>query len=74
MSGLANANDRARAVRALQRAGFEAHEGGSHTILVHPVTKKRTVVSRQPKLKLRVLRMMLKQCGLTEQDYLALYR
>lgn len=74
MAGLANCNNRARVIRALERAGFEAHEGGSHTVMVHPVSKRRTVVSRQPKLNPIVLRKMLKQCGLSEREFLELYR
>jgi mRNA interferase HicA len=56
---------------ALQRAGFEVdRQNGSHVILRHPITNKRTVVaihaSDLPRL---VLKKILKQAGLTEGEF-----
>lgn len=73
MSGLGNANHRTKVIKALGRAGFEAAEGGNHTIMHHP-DGRYTVIPRQSRVKPNLLRAILKQCGLSEAEFLRLYR
>ena len=69
---LANANARTKVIRALRRAGFVDHAGGKHTIMEHPAGAYTTIPNHH-RLKVGTLRAILKQCGLTESEYLALY-
>jgi predicted RNA binding protein YcfA (HicA-like mRNA interferase family) len=72
MSRLANANVRARLIGALRRAGFEEHQGGKHTIMAHP-DGRYTAIPRHRRLNPLTLKAILKQCQLTEQEYLRMY-
>jgi predicted RNA binding protein YcfA (HicA-like mRNA interferase family) len=72
MSSLANANVRTRVIRALQRAGFQERQGGRHTIMVHP-DGRYTTIPRHPRINPLTLKAILKQCRLSEQEYLRLY-
>jgi len=72
MSRLANANVRSKMIRALRRAGFEEHQGGEHTIMVHPDGRYATV-PRHARINPLTLRTILKQCGISEEEYLRLY-
>lgn len=74
MPALANANRRDRVIRALQRAGFEVHQGANHVVMVHGETKRRAVIPRHPTVKPNLLRAILKECGVSEREYLELYR
>jgi len=58
-------------LRALRRAGFEeVRQTGSHVHLRHPVTRRRTTVSRHPgDLKRPVLEGIIKQSGLTDDEF-----
>jgi predicted RNA binding protein YcfA (HicA-like mRNA interferase family) len=58
-------------VAALQRAGFEIdHQTGSHVILRHPVTLRRTVVAVHAEdLPRATLKRILKQAGLSEEEF-----
>ncbi|HOB73483.1 MAG TPA: type II toxin-antitoxin system HicA family toxin [Phycisphaerae bacterium] len=57
-------------IAALQRAGFEIlRQTGSHVHLRHPVTRRRTLVAVHPReLHREVLKEILKQAGLTEDE------
>ena len=72
MSRLANANVRTKVIRALRRAGFEEHEGGSHTVMAHP-DGRYTVIPRHRRINPNLLKLILKQCGLAEAEFLRLY-
>jgi predicted RNA binding protein YcfA (HicA-like mRNA interferase family) len=72
MSSLANANVRAKVIRALRRAGFQQRQGGSHTIMVHP-DGRYTTIPRHRRINPLTLKTILKQCRLSEQEYLSLY-
>ena len=72
MSRLANCNKTAKVVRALRRAGFTQREGGRHTVMQHP-NGRFTTVPRHPLINTRTLRLIVKQCGLTEDEFIALY-
>ena len=72
MPSLANANVRTRVIRALRRAGFVDRAGGKHTIMEHPNGAYTTIPNHRT-LKLGTVRAILKQCRLTERQFLALY-
>ncbi len=72
MPSLANANKQTQVIRALERAGFERRSGGKHTILAHP-DGRFTVIPNHRQLKVRTLRAILKQCILSEKEYVELY-
>lgn len=72
MSRLANANAYARVIRALKRVGFQEHHGGKHTIMEHP-DGRYTVIPRHPRINPFTLKTILKQCRITEENYLTLY-
>jgi predicted RNA binding protein YcfA (HicA-like mRNA interferase family) len=57
-------------IAALQRAGFEIlRQTGSHVHLRHPVTRRRTLVAVHARdLHRDVLKEILKQAGLTEEE------
>jgi predicted RNA binding protein YcfA (HicA-like mRNA interferase family) len=57
-------------VRALQRAGYEVQrQKGSHITLRHPLTRRTTVVPMHAgDVKRPLLRMIIQQAGLTEED------
>ena len=73
MPRLANANVTAKVLKALQRAGFERDEGGGHTVMHHP-DGRMTTIPRHRRLGVGLLRAILRQCGLSEREYLKLYR
>ena len=56
---------------ALLKAGFEAyHQSGSHLLLRHPLTKARTTVPMHARdLDRGLLRKILKQAGLTDEQF-----
>ena len=72
MPSLANANKQTQVIRALERAGFVRRSGGKHTIMAHP-DGRYTVIPNHRQLKVGTLRAILKQCGLSEEEYLELY-
>ena len=64
-----------KVVRALKRAGFvEDRQSGSHLILIHPVTRARTIVPMHAgrTLKEPLLRAILRDAGLSITEFLAL--
>ena len=72
MSSLANANAQAKVIRALRRAGFHDKQGGRHTIMVH-ADGRYTTIPRHPRINPLTLKAILKQCQLSEDEYLRLY-
>lgn len=72
MPSLANANNRAKVLRALERAGYERRSGRNHTIMEHP-DGHYTVIPNHVRLKTGTLRAIIKQCGLTEARFIELY-
>jgi mRNA interferase HicA len=56
---------------ALLKAGFEfRHTKGSHVALVHPITKRRTLIAMHAKeLHRGAVKLILKQAGLTEGEF-----
>jgi predicted RNA binding protein YcfA (HicA-like mRNA interferase family) len=59
-------------IRALTRAGFvpEPETGSAHLVLRHPVSGRKTVVSRHAgDLKRGTTRAILKQAGLTVEQF-----
>jgi len=58
-------------VAALLKAGFETrHQTGSHLLLHHPLTKARTTVPMHARdLDRGLLRKILKQAGLTDEQF-----
>ncbi|MFN0101872.1 MAG: type II toxin-antitoxin system HicA family toxin [Bryobacteraceae bacterium] len=64
-----------KGVRALKRAGFqEDRQKGSHLILIHPLTKARTVVPmhRGRTLKDPLLRAILRDAQMTVEQFVKL--
>lgn len=62
-------------IRALKRAGFVAdRQKGSHVILLHPVTKTRTVVPFHAGRAIRpsLLQAIVKESGLSTNEFLNL--
>lgn len=74
MSRLANANNRTKLIKALKRAGYQIHEGGKHSIVTDADGAFLSTVPRTREMNVNTLRAMLKQVGLSEQEYLRLYR
>ena len=72
MPSLANANVQSKVIRALDRVGFERRSGGKHTIMEHP-DGRYTTIPNHARLKVNTLRAIVKQCGLTEAEYIELY-
>ena len=63
--------DAARLIRALKRAGFVEHEfRGSHLTLKHPTKDLRTTVPKHSgDLDRGLMKAILKQAGLTEDEF-----
>ena len=74
MPKLSNANKRARVIRALRRAGLHDHAGGKHTIMTDAGGNFVTTIPNARVLNVITLRAILKQCGLTAETYLRLYK
>ena len=72
MPSLANANVQSRVIRALERAGFKRRSGGKHAIMEHP-DGRYTTIPNHARLKVNTLRAIVKQCSLTEAEYIELY-
>jgi predicted RNA binding protein YcfA (HicA-like mRNA interferase family) len=61
-------------MRALERAGFEMQrQKGSHATLRHPLSRRTTVVPVHPgDVKRPLLKMIIAQAGLSEEEFMAL--
>ncbi len=61
-------------VRTMQKAGYVwDHTEGSHMILLHPV-RGRLSVPRHPELGRGLLRALIRDSGLTREEFMALAR
>lgn len=62
------------AIKALMKAGFVVHHvKGSHYVMRHPQTGRRVPVPYHPKdLKKGMLHGIIKQAGLTREEFLKL--
>ncbi|HEV8425711.1 MAG TPA: type II toxin-antitoxin system HicA family toxin [Actinomycetes bacterium] len=73
MSGLPVVSG-AKTVQALRRAGFQKPPGrrgqrGSHVKLRHPTTGRTAIVPQHPELAVGTLRSVLRQAGLTAEEF-----
>lgn len=73
MPNLANANVRSKVIRALHRAGLQDSPGGKHTIM-HRDGQFVTVIPNAKRLNVNTLRAIIRQCELSEEEFLKLYR
>jgi predicted RNA binding protein YcfA (HicA-like mRNA interferase family) len=64
----------ARVIRAFERAGWAAREGGKHTVLTKPGEAARLVIPRHREVKFGLLIRQIKNAGLTQGEFLVLYR
>ena len=72
---LANRNARSKVIRALKRAGLQLDEGRRHTIMFDPSNPGcYATIPRHKQIKPALLRAIIKQCGLTVEEFLDLYR
>lgn len=61
-----------KTVRALRRAGFEqVDQSGSHVKLRHPVTRRTVIVPLHRELKRGTLAGILRQAGMTAEEFRA---
>ena len=74
MSRLANANKQAKVIKALKRAGFQIRAGGKHQIVVDENGNFRSTIPRAKELNIHTLRAILRQVGLSEEEFLGFYR
>ncbi|RLI81218.1 hypothetical protein DRP07_07790 [Archaeoglobales archaeon] len=62
-------------VKILEKIGYEVdHQTGSHIILRHKGTHKRLTVPDHKEISRGTLRAIIKQAGLTREDFEKLYR
>lgn len=73
MSKLANRNATRKVIAALKRAGFKVEQGKRHTIVFHPDGRYSTV-PQHPRVKPNLLRTILKQLKITEDEFVKHYR
>jgi len=60
----------AATVRALERAGFEqVSQRGSHVKLRHPETRRTAIVPLKRELAVGTLASILRQAGMTAEDF-----
>jgi len=72
MSNLANANSRAKVIRALRRFGFIERQGGPAYDMEHP-DGRFTTIPRHSRINPLTLKAILKQCGIGPEDFLRQY-
>ena len=63
-----------RVLAALRRAGWEVHAGAKHYKLVHLTKPGALTVPRSSPLKIGTLRAIIRQAGLTVDQFHRLYR
>ena len=62
-------------VRALERAGFVFdRQKGGHMVYYHPQTNATAVIPRHREIKKGTLREILRQAGLTREEFLGLIK
>ena len=73
MGRLASANDRAKVIKALRRAGLLERQGAKHLVMYRPDGRLVTIPGAK-RLNVNTLRAILMQAGLTEEQFLRFYR
>jgi predicted RNA binding protein YcfA (HicA-like mRNA interferase family) len=63
-----------RVLKALERAGWEIHGGTKHYKLLHATKPGILVVPRSTPLKKGTIRAIIRQAGLSLQDFWNLYK
>lgn len=74
MSGGFHNLSKDRVVAAFKRAGWVVREGGSHTVLTKPDSPVILTIPRHRTVKKGLLLKQIKQAGLTQEQFLTLYR
>jgi len=72
LASLGSCNNRTKVIKALERAGFERYAGGKHVIMHHPDGRFTTIPNAR-RIKIGTLRAVIRQCGLTTEEFLKLY-
>ena len=72
MASLGSCNDRRKVIKALERASFERDSGGKHVVMHHP-DGRFTTIPNDRRIKTGTLRAIIRQCGLTVEEFLRLY-
>ena len=73
MSRLASANKRAKVIRALGRAGFTIVAVGKHALVTGADGKFLSTIPNSRELNPNTLQAILRQCGLSVEEFLDLY-
>jgi len=75
VSKLANTNVTTKVVGALKRAGFESKKakGSKHMAMIHPDGRHATI-PRHRRIKVGLLRLILKQIEMDQNEFLQHYR
>jgi len=63
-----------RVIRALKRAGWEVRGGSKHHKLLNPAKPGALTIPRGTPLKQGTLRAIIKQAGLSVDEFLELYK
>ena len=63
-----------RVLKALQRAGWEVHEGGKHYKLLNPKLPGALTVPRSTPLKKGTIHAIIRAAGLSVDEFFRLYR
>lgn len=74
MSRLANCNKRPKVIKALERAGFVIQPGGKHAGVFDAQGNFLSVLPNARQLNPHTLKAILKQVGLSEDEFIKLYR
>jgi predicted RNA binding protein YcfA (HicA-like mRNA interferase family) len=64
----------AKVIRAFERAGWQVRQGAKHTVLVKAGRQARLVIPRHRTVKHGLLIRQIKNAGLTQEEFLELYR
>ncbi|MFP4052849.1 MAG: type II toxin-antitoxin system HicA family toxin [Phycisphaerae bacterium] len=64
----------ARVSKALARAGWEVSGGGKHYKLIHPTRPGAMTIPRDTPLKRGTLRAIIRQAGMTVDEFMEFYR
>lgn len=68
-----NCNHRDKVIRAIARGGFLISQGANHVIVHRADGSFVSTIPRHPRIKPGTLRAIIKQCGLTEDQFFRLY-
>ena len=63
-----------RVIKAMARSGWVLYGGGKHYKLIHTSTRKALAVPRHPRLKPGLVRALIRQAGLTPEQFWELYK